>query len=334
MAEDAPPDAILDQLEADNHATIAANTTCNLTYAREYKVFCKWVQSQAHLACVEAPFLTRRNIDHYFTSVIASKASNTNTTRRVLNALNWHATHREHIGANPKFECESHRVTQALVVQKIYQKSAGGTAKPGSDPHHGLKDIMPESDRIRIMEHIYRHRADWEASAVNITSGMNGAIRGASNRVLVLADLNLSYGFGPERHGPLGRAFLIILRKGNVHKDRADLDKQVCFWRHKRYLLCSVFSTAASVIFKLTNHPTVDFYHPGDTRLSRASWWDIPLIDWDEYSGECAAKMRTLLNNVLYCSHLVLLRQRHPIPRRKYTKHVELRPARSRTIVR
>jgi hypothetical protein len=269
-----------------------------------------------------------------FPSVIASKASNTNTTRRALNALNLHATHREHIGANPKFECESHRVTQALVAQKIYQKSAGGTAKPGSDLHHGLKDIMPESDRIQIMEHTCRHRADWEASAVNIASGMNRAIRGASYRALVLADLNLWCGFGPERHGPLGRAFLIALRKGNVHKDRAALDKQVCFWRHKRCLLCSVFSKAASATFELTNHPTVNFHHPGDNCLSRASWWDIPLIDWDECSGECAAKMRTLLNNVLHCSHLVPLRQRRPIPQRKHTKHVELRPARSRTIVR
>jgi hypothetical protein len=83
MAEDAPRDAILDQFEADDHATIAANTTCNLTHARECEVFCEWVQSQAHLACGEAPFLTRRNTDHCFASMIASEAPDTNTTRRV-----------------------------------------------------------------------------------------------------------------------------------------------------------------------------------------------------------------------------------------------------------
>jgi hypothetical protein len=95
---------------------------------------------------------------------------------------------------------------------------------------------------------------------------------------------------------PLGRAFLIMLCKGNVHKDRADLDKQVCFLRHKRHLLCSVFSTAASAMFKLTNHPTVNFCHPGDTRLTRASWWDIPPNDSDEHSGECAKQCFALFS--------------------------------------
>jgi hypothetical protein len=123
MVDDAPCDAILDQFEVDNHATITANTTCDLTHTREHKVLAaKRVQSQAHLARPVAPFLTRRNIDHCFASVIVSKASTADTTCRVLNALNWHATHREHVGANPKFECKSHRVMQALLLCKRWFK--------------------------------------------------------------------------------------------------------------------------------------------------------------------------------------------------------------------
>jgi hypothetical protein len=229
--------------------------------------------------------LTRNNIDHYFTRVITCRKGCTNTMRRVLNVLNWYAHNREHVGANPEFSCSSPEVENALRTQKVFNQSAGGTGRPGSDPHLGLKDILPETDKVRMMEYIYRHRNDWGAASVNFTWGINGAVRGASNRKLTLCDLNLSHGFGPERDGPLSRALLLVLRKGGIHKDRHETDKQVCTWRHINYLLCSVFSTASYVIWSLTQKPDVSFFHVN--KRSRAAWWDIPLIDWDAYGGEC-----------------------------------------------
>jgi hypothetical protein len=50
-------------------------------------------------------------------------------------------------------------VEQALLMQKVHNAASGGTAnKPGSDPHMGLKDILPEKDKLLMMDCIYQKR--------------------------------------------------------------------------------------------------------------------------------------------------------------------------------
>ena len=135
------------------------------------------------------------------------------------------------------------------------------------------------------MHHIYRERRDWGPAAFNFSWGMNAAVRGASNRSLKFADLNMSYGFGPEEAGPLSRALLLVMRKGGVHKDRHETDKQVCCWRHRDYNLCSVLSTLMHVLWTLSGDSDINFSHPD--KAKRAPWWDTDLIIWDNLSGKC-----------------------------------------------
>ena len=284
MQADADLQAVLQNQQAVNHATIMDMTSCDKSYTSEYKRFSDWVKTQPALATAVAPFLTRRNVDHYFTRVISCRNGCPNSMGRIVNALDWYAKHREHVGANPAFKCRSPLVDSALVTQKAFNRTTGGTANPGSDPHKGLKDILPVPSRILMMRHIYLERQDWGPASVNFTWGNNGAIRGASNRKMGLCDLNLSHGFGPELTGTNSRALLLILRRGMVHKDRHETDKQVCTWRHDNWLLCSVFATALYTIFQLTQNPAISFLHVN--KNVRAAWWDIPLIDWDNYNGE------------------------------------------------
>ena len=286
MQADAALQGVLLDQQAINHATIMDMTSCDKSYTSEFKRFTDWVKNQPDLRTAVAPFLTCTNVDHYFTRVISCRNGCPNSMGRIVNSLDWYAKHREHVGANPAFKTRSPLVDSALVTQKAFNRTSGGTANPGSDPHKGLKDILPEASRILMMRHIYLLRPDWGAAAVNFTWGNNGAIRGASNRKMGLCDLNLSLGFGPERSGPLARALLLILRRGQVHKDQHETDKQVCTWRHANWLLCSVFATALYTIFQLTQNPTISFLHPN--KNERNAWWDIPLIDWDNYNGECA----------------------------------------------
>jgi hypothetical protein len=65
-----------------------------------------------------------------------------------MNALDWYGAHHEHIGADPAFACKSPLVELALHAQKVYNELHGGISKPGSDPHMGLKDILPQSDQL------------------------------------------------------------------------------------------------------------------------------------------------------------------------------------------
>ena len=229
-------------------------------------------------------------MDHYFTRVCATRRGNKNTLGKAVWGLQWYATNRDHIGA--VFIVKSPAVEQAILSQHAFNEQSGGTAKPGSDPHKGLKDILPESSRLRFMQHIYRERNDWGPAAVNFTWGHNGAIRGASCNKIGYCDLNHSDGFGPKLGEP---AVGLVCRSGKVHKDRSETDKQVFVWRHKEYLLCSVFATAAYVIHQITENPTIDFLHAD--KNERAPWWDTPLIDWSNYNGE----FQRIANCVNYC---------------------------------
>ena len=97
----------------------------------------------------------------------------------------------------------------------------------------------------------------------------------------------MSYVFGPTETGENAKALLLILRKGGVHKDRFQIDQQVCVWRHNMYQLCSVFNTAMAVIWTLNQRPNVHFNYPN--KLTYADWWKIPLIEWEHYSDTANA---------------------------------------------
>ena len=283
MTQGLSRDAILAAHRASNVSRIRDNTVCDKSYISEYNRYCLWVAEQPELHTSEAPFITRTNVDHYFTRVVSARLGTRNTVRRCVSSLQWYASHREHIGEDPAFVVASPDVEEAMRAQKTLMMSAGGASSNGSDPHKGLKDILPLSEKLLIMKYIYCSRNDWGPASVNFSWGQNSAVRGASNRKLKLSDLNISFGFGPEDTGPLARALLLVLRKGNIHKDRHETDDQVCAWRHKHYELCCVFSTAMYVLSSVTQNPTLSFLHPN--RSKRAPWWEIPLIDWDEYSG-------------------------------------------------
>ena len=277
--DDNHADQLLAANQAANRATIVVNSRCDPSYSAEYKRFNKWVREQPELNTTAPPYLTQRNIDHYFQRVVVNRKAMRGTIRRIVSALQWYVTKKEFVHA--PFNIESEAVLEALETQRINNEASGGTGRPGSDPHLGLKDIIPDSEKAKLIRYIYRNRLDWGAAAVNFTWGMNGAVRGSSNRKLKFADLNMSYGFGPVREGRQARALLLVLRKGRIHKDRHDTDKQVACWRHRDYVQCSVLATAMYVLWSL-NQANPDFSHRN--KRERAGWWDIPLIDWEQYS--------------------------------------------------
>ena len=179
----------------------------------------------------------------------------------------------------------SESVRAGLCMQIIYQQSSTEGVNRGADPHYGLQDSISTPDRLKLMTYIYSSRADWGPASFSYAWGLDAAVRGALNRSLVMADLNMSYAFGPEPSGPCARAVLLVLRKGEIHKDRHDTDKQVCCWRHKEPVLCSIGATARHFVWMLRQlGDRINFYH--EEKSERGSWWDIPLIDWNKYEGK------------------------------------------------
>ena len=154
------------------------------------------------------------------------------------------------------------------------------------DPHADLKDVLPVTERIKLMDFIYSKRlGDWPESCLSFTWGQNAAVRGASVRKLTFSDLRCSRGFGPERDGPGARTLMLVMRKGRAHKDRFTSTKQVCCWVHREFECCSVLATSLSFLFKIrTLGNQLKFKkQPGGRR---PLWWDYELIDWIKYDGK------------------------------------------------
>jgi hypothetical protein len=232
-------------------------------------------------------YLTRANIDAFFDADVRHRDVGVSAMGKILPALRWYSQNREHVGATQQFTVESVITEAALKAQAAHFKSIGGTGNPGQDPHYGLKDNLSQQDRLKIMHHIYGERSNWAQEAFTFTWGNQAAIRGASNRKFVYADLRISVGYGAEEEGELSRALLLVLRKGPIHKDRHDKDDQVAVWRHKEYKLCSVFSTAAHILCALKQDTSISFLH--QDKRSRASWWDKEIIDLTNKDGKSVA---------------------------------------------
>ena len=282
--------AFIQQGRAQNQASLGMLQP-PVSYVSEWNRFTAWVTLQPVLD--SSNFITRENVDAYFSRVIASRAGAAGTIRVSVSAIQWYQRNRAPYNATP-FKVENAVVLEALRTQKAPRISAGN---PGSDPSTGLKDIIPTSDMVKVMDVLYKgDREDWANAAFNFSWGWNQGVRGASNRKLCLKDLNLSHGFGPEEEGDLSRALLLVLRPGDVHKDRHDTARQVCSWRHKNWKLCSVLATACAVISTLRDlGPSLNFKKP--SKNQPAKWWDIPVIDWEDYNG------KYLANTDTYCIH-------------------------------
>ena len=257
---------------------ILLNAKEKSTYRSEWKRYKKWLASKQIGPDESGRFITRDNLNLYFTGHIAKERSgNRDTVQRAANSIQWYADHREHV--LQKFVVKDSTWESSLNACLTRQKTSIRVSPKGkvTDPHKGLKDVTPEESRIVVMDFIYRNRRDWGSAAVAYTWGNNAAVRGDSSRKMVYSDLNLSKGFGLAGAAFKFPALLLVLRKGDVHKDRKDTDQQVACWRHREFKLCSVLATALHVVYTLANDNTVNFYHIN--KSARAIWWDKPLIN-------------------------------------------------------
>ena len=285
---------VLQRAVAANQA-LMANTDGGRAYKGEFQRYKKWLAKQTGLQ--QEPVLSVENVETYFADAVANRPGKPKTVDKWVAGMQYYidrAPKGPHLPAG--FKCRyNEAIKTALMSQKIRNIASGGTANPGSDPHKGLKDQIRTADRNKLMNYIYNHRLDWGQASFSFTWGLNAGVRGASNRRMNYSDLNMSYGFAPpcatEARDDGNRAALIlILRSGDRHKDRHDTDEQVAVWRHRRYKECSVFATAAHVLWSLSTNNTLNFKHLD--KKKPAPWWEIPLLNWDDYNGTSVSLLR------------------------------------------
>jgi hypothetical protein len=257
---------------------LRAATKCDKTYVGKFKHYCRWVDEErtaGRIPSDQLTYISRTNVDSYFHAVVVKFTTAPKTVRKSLVALQWYADYREHVGK--KFKVESESTILCMKTQKANKEKNISEKSNGTDPHKGLKDMLPVPDREKLLSYIYANRTDWGSLSVSFTWGQNAALRGHSMRGMTYADINMSRGFGPEQEGPRARIPLLVLRKGGRNKDNFTTDKQVGCWRHKNYRLCSVSALAKHVLWDLKNNPTINFLH--ENKKEGASWWDTELVN-------------------------------------------------------
>jgi hypothetical protein len=272
-------DILLVCMERVNRVT---SRKTNPTYLATYRHFLKWLinnsdNADLHLETgilvADGPLtLTQHNVETYFQHAVLTMVGKKDAMCRKFNALAWFLKHVESIGT---ILTHSPSIQLSIENQQQYHVVNTNEARAGSDPHNGLKDVLSQDQTSTIIRTIYRHRLDSLDLAFSYLWGTNAAVRGSSSRKIVLCDLNITQGFGPDDLPPNNRTLQLILRKGNVHKDRHDSDRWVGVQRHVDYQKCTVFATGMLVLSKL--HYLGNRLNFLRRNRGRCPWWDIPL---------------------------------------------------------
>jgi hypothetical protein len=73
-----------------------------------------------------------------------------NTIKTIVQTLQWYSD-KENLGAGYQVESDS----VALVIDSnLERQKHSDNANPGADPHKGLNDVLPVSDRLTMMEYL------------------------------------------------------------------------------------------------------------------------------------------------------------------------------------
>ena len=183
-----------------SNATFVAETAPNRSYKSEINNFVKWVhrQRQSGLLPDGDKVVTRENLDHYFTMVVPYRNGVETTVNMIRLALTWYVKHRPIDCDPPNIVVVNDVVEAAYKAQKARHQAR---TKDAADPHHGLKDTMSESDKVKNCSYILNDRDDWGSAFVVNNMGHQVGTRGASMRAFVYCDMNLTTGFGPKKKG-------------------------------------------------------------------------------------------------------------------------------------
>lgn len=299
----------IDRIERND----ALGTHTNRSYRAIYRAYIVWFDRKQHdfFSMVEIDhsslprpletrtspdglvFITQANVELYFsTHLVNIPTAGPATMKRKFSGLNYVLRNIEDKEVLTDL-VQTSTILRAMDTQNIEYRAHKHTSNAGADPLKGLKDPISDKEATKLVTSIWNARTHSLSLIFSFTWGFNAGIRGGSSRNLVFADLNISSAFGPDTLESLKKTVLVVLRKGNLHKENHVTDKQVGSQRNRDYRKCSVFATAVLVIMRLRDLGDELCFERGDVK-ERAEWWDTPLTEYDSYSEE-SSRMRLVI---------------------------------------
>ena len=271
--------------ECARQATVAntgrAPEDYDRTYANEWKNYSTWVDQMRHQNMIPPGdrYLTRENVDLYFSTVVVNRMVQPTTTRRVVSALQKFAEIREYIDGTETFTVDSVAVQRALDTQARLWRDA--QRELVVDPHANLPtDVLSEPETIAVIQ-TAMNSCNWKDMTLSFTTCEQTFVRCDSMRKFNLSDLRTMNTHGPDRSGTSPDSLMMsyILRK-NLHKEKANTIHQVGSWRHRFFLKCSSGMLAFNLFVRLHADADLHFYRNRNPRKS-PDWWNRKLIvEW------------------------------------------------------
>ena len=150
----------------------------------------------------------------------------------------------------------------AALLESLKQQQARICLRPApagaarlSDVDAGLPtNVLSHDDKLATLRCIIFNRHDWRECGISFTQGCGAFLRGASVRILNLADLVLNDTHAPTTGSSSDKLMLsIALRKAThreqtAHKDRHANTRVVGCLRHRNYIECPVGWLAFSFV--------------------------------------------------------------------------------------
>ena len=283
-----------DALNASIHAASVGNVRdtapkADASYIREWNRFKSFVDARRgnHQLPHGDKYLTRNNVDLYFTTVVAHRNNvMPESARRVVSALQYFSRFDEHPTSDFVVDASIH-VTNSLQAQsrRYFDYVSQQVMK---EPHANLPtNILSDDDHRKVLDVIFEGRGhpNWQDLALSWNCCTQTYVRGQSLRSFQFADLRLDEAHKREG-GDGSRILSIVLRQGQ-HKHKADKTRVVGCYRHREFMRCTTGILAFVMFERLHYNRDIEFYVD---KCGGSKWRNTPLIGgWKDRRSHAAA---------------------------------------------
>jgi len=284
------------------------------TYVREWRNYRAWVtlKRAQNLIPYGLKYITRENIDLYFSEVVAHRRINPDSARRVVSSLQRYADDEEYCDGSETFRIESPSVKRALETHSSdFHKRQQLVAE---DPHNNLPtDILSEETEIRMLS-FAAESANWKDMMLCWTACEQMHLRNHSVRKFALPHLRFGATHGPNKRqenpdddnygagwGMTDFGMMSYILDKHVHKTRDRRKRVTGAWHHRHHPRCSSGNLAMNLFCRLYSDYDLNFYSaeplddnaPADAPEPVPMWWERKLIV--EWSNEKAVHNALML---------------------------------------
>jgi hypothetical protein len=174
--------------------SLATPKKVDKTYQREWKKYIFWVTTNRQNNVLPAgdKYLTRANVDLYFSHVVANRHDILpDTARRTLSSLQSYADNVEYIDGAEKLDLESIIVKRALETQR--RLNLDHQNRQIVDPHANLPtDVLTQSETREVLRTILEHHPlNWMDLSMSWTHCESTFDRNDTMRKLTLSDRSI-----------------------------------------------------------------------------------------------------------------------------------------------